>query len=411
MDNINKYKNAPDAMYIYDRICPKSMKAEEMFRLYGTERYSSAKEKNIGRERVYGKAFAENQLARYREYCEAHPYTEIRKNSGSGRIKRGYAARGEDRKEYIYRPNRMSGVGAGSSAAAKEKSKRPFKMILDGVVNFFESLEERRERDERIAKGRAVAGKKFSEYKHALITALLLVAVTLVFALLVFKLFFVIKNIDVSGSEIYSENEIAEAAGFEIGDSLYSFNAENAEENIMFLCPYIKSAQITRIMPKTVIIDATDDTPAYYVNVYGDYLKLSSGLRVLEKTSKEEAESEGLTYLILPEVSYSVAGRTLSFTNQRDERFIRNVLSGIETSVFGETGDINEVNLSDEYNISLICSEKYDLYLGEESDVDLKLRMAYNTVNNEEFDKTSYAKIDLSVVGQASVRYENAGSK
>ena len=199
--------------------------------------------------------------------------------------------------------------------------------------------------------------------------------------------------------------------GFEIGDSLYSFNTENAEENIMFLCPYIKSAQITRIMPKTVIIDATDDTPSYYVNVYGDYLKLSSGLRVLEKTSKEEAESEGLTYLILPEVSYSVAGRTISFTNQRDERFIRNVLSGIETSVFGETGDINEINLSDEYNISLIFSGKYDLYLGEESDVDLKLRMAYNTVNNEEFDKKRYAKIDLSVVGQASVRYENAGSK
>lgn len=411
MDNINKYKNAPDAMYIYDRICPKSMKAEEMFRRYGTERYSSVKEKKIGRERVYGKAFADSQLARYREYCEAHPYTGMRKKSEDCRTQRGYAARGEDRKEYIYRPNRMSEMGGGSSAAAKEESKRPFKMILDGVVNLFESLEERRKRDERIAKGRAVAGKKFSEYKHALMTALLLVAVTIVFTLLVFKLFFVIKTINISGSEIYSENEIAEAAGFEIGDSLYSFNVENAEENIMFLCPYIKSAQITRIMPKTVIIDATDDTPSFYVNVYGDYLKLSSGLRVLEKTSKEEAEIEGLTYLILPEVSYSVAGRTLSFTNQRDERFIRNVLSSIETSAFGEAGEVNEVNLSDEYNISLTCSEKYDLYLGEESDVDFKLRMAYNTVNNEEFEKTSYAKIDLSVVGQASVKYENTNSK
>ena len=391
-----------EVLYVYDRICRKDSKTRQILQEYGPDVTASPDvQPNQRSERPFGKAFAESQRKRAEDYLRENPE---RRSTAS---KSAWSEETESTtytdaagNEYIYRP---AGITAGG-AIARDRS---FKVMVEQfVVHMFESIDSRRKNEEDLAKRQAIAHKKFTEHRHAIITALLLLLVTVLFLGFVYFAFFVIADVSVEGSELYTSEEVIGAAGFEVGDNLYSFHAGEAEELILFYCPQIRSAQISRTIPNAVDIVLTDDTPVYYVNIYGDYAVLSSGLRVLGFTDAETAEADGLTELILPAVKESVAGRVVSFTEERSLRYVRSVLSAAETSSLYTEGRINRIDVSDEYNVKIVCDSMYILQLGSEKESDLKLRMAYKTISDNGFDRQIPANIDLTEVGEASVRYD-----
>ena len=69
-------------------------------------------------------------------------------------------------------------------------------------------------------------------------------------------------------------------------------------------------------------------------------------------------------------------------------------------------GMLDKLDLSDEYDATAQVSGKYYMKIGNESDIDLKLKMAYKTIQSLAEENTSPAKIDLTVVGEASVRFD-----
>lgn len=381
-----------DVLYVYDRVCPKQSKKRQINRTYGTADPGvgqTSRQSGSPPNRVYGKAFADSQRQRAKAASRIDG-TRYHSGSEAGR------PRTQTSHAYTYRPGDVNG-----GEAVKN---RPLKLMIDRIVNFFESIEERGRRDEAIAKQRAIAWKRFSEYKHIIGTALLLLLITIIFVMLVYKMFFVVEDVSVSGTERYTKEEILLSADVDIGDNLYSFAASDAENAITFLCPYIKSADINRTIPKSVAITLEEDKAAYYTMIWGDCVKLSSGLRVLEIADKETAAAEGLTELVLPPVKYSVAGRVLEFSDARNERFIRNVLSEVSKSSLAAAGMIDALDLSDEYDITIESGGRYLLRVGGEEDCDLKLRMAYKTMTSDKFDQLLPARIDLSEVGKAIVK-------
>ncbi len=396
----DRQKEPQNVMYIYDRICSKDSKSRQILREYGTcashDVHAGTQKKAGGAERPFGKAFAESQRARAEAYLRANPERKRTYASQSAEKTVGYTD--DAGNEYIYRPGRVYG-----GEAVKQM---PLRLFLEQIVSMFESIEAKGKRDEDDAKEQAIARKRSTENRHALFTALILLVVSALFVAFVYSVFFVISDVDVSGSEIYSESEVIAAAGFEIGDNLYSFQAGQAAEGITFLCPYIKSVQISRTVPNSVAIVVEDDTAVYYANIYGDIVEMSAGLRVLSVTDEGGARAAGLTKLVLPAIKYSVAGRTITFTDERDERYIKSVLSSVSKSSLGMEGRITKIDLSDKYGITINCDGKYILRVGTETDCDLKLRMAYKTIGNTAFDREVPATIDISEVGEASVRYD-----
>lgn len=285
---------------------------------------------------------------------------------------------------------------------------RPFKLILDGIINFIDTIEERGRNDERIAKRRAIASKRWSEYKHIIKTVLILLMILAVFVTLVYNMFFVVKEINVDGTMIYDAEQVVGVSGINMGDTLYSFSAGEASSMISFRCPYIRFAEVDRTIPSKVNITLTDDTAIYCANIWGDWVKLSAGLRVLEVTTKEAAMAENLAVLILPEVNYSVAGGVLGFADARDERFIRDTLDKVGNSQLGRTGFIDRIDLTNEYSIQIEYDSKYVMKFGGEVELGTKLLMAYKTITSDKFEKGTPAKIDLSTVGEASVIYDHS---
>lgn len=372
----NRKSRNENVMYVYDRVCPKQSKKSEIRRTYGRvppKNHTGGSIQN--EERIYGKAFARSQINRAHEA--------------------GFAV---GRKEaYQYRP---------ASSAGGEAVKTPhFKLVIEKIVNFFDSVEEKGRHDQAIARRRAIAWKKFYEYKHIFLTALLMLAVTAAAAALIYNIFFVVENVEVSGSDMYSYDEILLSSGIEIGDNLYSFAGDDTGDAITFLCPYIKSADIDRTIPTSVAITLEEDTAAYYAVIWGDCVLLSEGLRVLDVVDKASITAEdGLTELVLPPVKYSVAGRVIEFAEKRDERFVRDVLAEVSASSLRAEGMIDEIDLSDEYNITIESCGRYLLKLGDEKDCDLKLKMGYKTMVSDQFDDLLPARIDLSEVCRAVIR-------
>lgn len=386
----------PGALYVYDRVCTKRSKKSEISRTYGRSQ-TAERRRNIadyvdgqGREfasRTAGTSAAQNTRPFGIDFAEA----QMRRAEAAG-----YGRRKSPKNAYSYRP--------GHEAGGEAVKSRPLKLMLGKLVDFFDSVEEKGRRDEALAKKHAVAWKKFYEYKHIFMTTLVLLAITAAFVFSVYKIFFVVEDVEITGAGLYSESEIMLSAGFEVGDNLYSFAGNEAEDAITFLCPYIKSAEIERTVPKKVSIALEEDTPAYYAVIWGDCVKLSAGLRVLEVVDKASiTDEDGLIELVLPPVKYSVAGRVLVFCDQRDERMIRNVLSEALSSALFENGMIDGIDLSNEYEITVESCGRYLLRMGGEPDMDLKLRMAYKTMTSEQFDDLLPARIDLGEVGRATI--------
>lgn len=394
-----------EILYVYDRICRKESKTRQILQEYGpgvTE--IPDVQPNRRTERPFGREFAESQRKRAEDYFRENPERQ-------GTASRSAWSEEEEcttytdaaGNEYIYRP---AGVREGGAIAGERSLRMRMGMF---VAQMIESLDSRRKADEKIARRQAIAHKKFTENRHAIFTAFLLLLVTAMFIAFVYFAFFVIADVEVEGSELYTRDEIVEAAGFAVGDNLYSFHAGQAEELILFHCPQLRSARISRTVPNEVDIVLTDDTPVYYADIYGDYAVLSSGLRVLGFTDAERAEADGLTRLVLPAVKESVAGRVLSFAEERSLRYVRSVLSAAEESSLYAEGRINKIDVSDEYNVKIICDRMYILQLGSEKESALKLRMAYKTIGDNSFDREIPASINLSRLsetGEASVRYD-----
>jgi len=399
-----------EVLHIYDRICPKASKQREILREYGTDlkmkksaprvnaQQSAPKVRGGGQER--SKPRSENRPrntgqamgngSRTRSYNADTSYKRPRYSSNSQ----------SDRGQAGYRHS-----GGFYGAAVKE---RPFKILLDSIINFIDTVEERGRNDENIAKRRAIAAKKWSEYKNLIRTVVILLLVATLFAFAVYNLFFKVKNIAVDGTTLYSTEDIIIASGVAMGDKLYSFDTSDVAAAITFRCPYIKSVEVSRGIPNKLSLTLTDDTAVYYACVWGDWLKLSSGLRVLEVTDEETAKSEGLTMLTLPEIVYSVAGGVIEFENPKDERFIRDTLASVEASQLSRSGKIDSIDLSNEYDITMQYDGKYLMKYGGEADLELKLLMGYKTITSDKFENGVPARIDLGVVGEASVKYDHS---
>ena len=357
-------------LYIYDRVTTKGSKEREM-------------------QYRFGEAYQRNYIPRDPRPKQTPPRRKVQTDAP-------YTSQSAPR-QTAYTETRE--FYSGGAAVKKRK-----KLVLDNIINLFESIDERWTRELDMAKKQATLHKKFVEHRRGLFLAILTLTILTLFVLGVYKLFFVVRSIETEGTQSYTAEEIISASGIEIGDNLYSFRTLSAEDSITLFCPYLKGVEVTRQIPTKVLISAQEDTARYYADVFGETIAMSSGLKVLGEISVEEAKVQGLTKLKLPVIDKAVAGRVIVFADAKDERFVRELLAYVSESSLAER--IGLIDMRDTYNIVMHCDDNYRLQFGSSADTELKLRMAEKTVNDPLFEKGTLARIDLSVTGEASVRYD-----
>lgn len=245
--------------------------------------------------------------------------------------------------------------------------------------------------------------------RTSLIPILIIAAAIIVIGLLLvgfFSSYFNVKEISVSGEGKYTEEELINASGLELGVKLYRTDTGAAKEKLLATLTDLRDVKVRKVIPAEIVIEPIYEVPKYYIEVTGEYFTLSEGLRVLERLgSAKQCENAGLIYVSLPDVKRAVTGEKLCFFSENDG-YISDFLTAFsDTSFYGEA---NRVYVKSKFDISIVKKDVYRIELGNCRDSEIKLKMAEKVLDEGGYRGTEGVILDVSNVAETAVSVDKS---
>lgn len=211
------------------------------------------------------------------------------------------------------------------------------------------------------------------------------------------SIFFKVENITVSGANKYSPWAVKEASGIEIGDNLLTFGKAKAYGRIMVNLPYVESCRIGIKLPDTVNIEIKELDVVYAVKDSADvwWLMTSEG-KIIEKA--DSASAGGCTQVLGVALDNPAAGqKAVAYEQQPDptaEEPQPAVVRGSDRlsaalSILqymegcGIIGQAAAVDVTDLGNLELWYGQRYQVKLGDTSQLNYKIRCMNEAINGE----------------------------
>ena len=186
-------------------------------------------------------------------------------------------------------------------------------MRNNGVQDEF--LRRRMERQKRLKKRRAIGFLIFT------IILLLIVGVCLCFTV-----FFPIENIAVSGSKLYTADQILTVCDIEIGDNLFAISKSNIEQKLKKQLPFIEKVELSRDLPGDLKIKVSEANEYSAIKQNGSYYILSKENWVL---SKEKKLPKGVFEIKIKDAKCKV-GTAADLTNAKNVDILNELIEELE---------------------------------------------------------------------------------
>lgn len=225
--------------------------------------------------------------------------------------------------------------------------------------------------------------------KRRLITGFVIFMITAlsVAAVLSVTVLFPIKIVKATGSKLYTEKQIVKSSGISEDNNLFTLSAEAVTENLVRNLPYIDSVELKRELPDKITIVVNDATE--YACFYADdvYYVISQGGRVINAYT-EQPEN---TFLIEGCKAKCKVGKIIEFDDDKKKDLVFSIAENLDDkNVF-----INKINVSDDFNITLTVENRFNVILGNKTNLDKKIAQLATMI--ESMDKNATGKIDLSI--------------
>ena len=181
-------------------------------------------------------------------------------------------------------------------------------------------------------------------------------------------------EISVEGASAYTVEMVIEASGLSIGDNLMFINLQNASQQIRSELPFVKEANVVRILPDKVVIEVVESKAVARVTSAGWLYVIDSSCRVLASaygSNDEEivlSSSSGDIYSLIEirglEIEESTLGSTLKpvFGAETKLQYTQDVLSALERE--GIADDVSYVDVSNIVNVYFGYLGRYRVILG-----------------------------------------------
>ena len=221
--------------------------------------------------------------------------------------------------------------------------------------------------------------------------SLLLICACVIVAL---TLFFRIEHIEVTGQQRYTEEEVAEASGVELGDNLYLLNKPTVVSNILERLPYIERVKrVNRQLPDTLTIEVEESgAPVALVQDGGVWLISSAG-KIVERLEGEDtgdyAVISGL-YLLAPSVgtSFVVAAEDSGL-----EESLLALLEALEAAEM--LGDVRGIRMEDPDYLAMDYTDRFTVRLPYGADYPYKLRFLQAVLADEKIQDNMTGTFDM----------------
>lgn len=234
---------------------------------------------------------------------------------------------------------------------------------------------------------------KSSAKKH-IFTFLLLAAVLVSAVWFCYDKFFVIKKcvLEYDGTLPYDETEVLKGAGLDYGMKLYEVNKDTIAENVLYNLPYVDSFELKRTWPDKIVFKIEPAVPSMYTVIGENAFVLSQSLRVLSMTDDfEYIETNKLINVKMSDIASCIAGEYLK-TDSDNAATVEELFSQLEEN--GILSDVDEIDITDRFNITFGYKSKYLVKLGDKKNLDLKVR--FMKAIEEKLTSDSGGIIDVS---------------
>lgn len=239
-----------------------------------------------------------------------------------------------------------------------------------------EFLRKRKERQKRIRKRRLVI---------SFIIFLILSLVTGV--ILCFTVLLPIKQIKISGSKLYTTDEIINACGIQNGDNLFAVSESEALEILKANLPFIETLKFKRTLPDTLEITVTEAKEFACYQADGRFYTVSEKGWVLESYD-EEPEN---VFLIICDGVKCTVGSAVEFENDSTHEQAENIIELLQKYDIS----INNVNITDAVDLRAEIENRFTVSFGTSNDLESKIRHLKSMTQS--IDKSKKGYINLSM--------------
>ncbi len=227
------------------------------------------------------------------------------------------------------------------------------------------------------------------------------ISFVLIVAAIVFGMgvFFRVQTIEVTGAKTYSDEEIINASGIEIGDNLFFINRFSASSLIFTRLPFIEEASIERIMPNRIVITVSESSAMAYIDWVGTKWMMTAKCKMLG-----HGEGEALDGLIQvlhvdpakdEDGNYQLEEGTILEVDTGERlklTYLQDLLHSFEE--LGMTRDVALLDLENPANPTFRYLDRFTVKMGPNDNTNYKLRLLMSAVQQMESDLTGV--IDLS---------------
>lgn len=190
-------------------------------------------------------------------------------------------------------------------------------------------------------------------------------------------LLFNISDISVVGQSQYKEEEIIEKSGISIGDNLVRTDIVQVKENIISSLMYIDEVRIKKAFPDRIIIEVRPSVPTAMIEYGNTYLLISMEGKILEKLS-EPSKNVPVIKGYSPEIDI-ITKKIYSEDEKKDETLKEVCRQISEQNLYS----MIDFDISDVYSISANYQNRISIRLGNSSELDYKLRYAYQILTEQ----------------------------
>lgn len=245
-----------------------------------------------------------------------------------------------------------------------------------------------RQADSRSGQIQAVQQRRKRKRKrnYTLYYILLFFILTVAGIILSLTVFFNIRTIEVTGSDLYTTEDVLPILGAEKGDNLLRIKTSQLRDNVFANFLQADEVKVRRVFPSTLWVEVTDGVPEVQMESAGNYYSISGGGRVLKITSSPE-KGNGIVLLGVDLADMKVGdfladkktdttgteeGKAAAEAFSHQLQTVESLFSAMEEA---QVTGITAVDVSDELKLTVYWENRVQVVLGSFSELSYKLRL------------------------------------
>ncbi len=225
-----------------------------------------------------------------------------------------------------------------------------------------------------VNKRRAVRQKKARKRRLKIAFVFFIIIALITVGIMCFTLFFPIKRISVSGSEIYNKSQIIKATQLTTDDQLFAVSEKKIEAELRKSLPYIESVKIKRVIPDALVITVTDAKEQAFYKTGKNYNIISDKGYILKQQTKVP---KNMFEIVSSGISGKV-GTQVKYKNSAEEVLVGDLISELSK----QNININKIDVTNILEITLNVEGRFTVNIGSDEYLSEKIAHLASMIDN-----------------------------